>query len=120
MAQGLHQLDFQLGVEPSAHPNRNFFGAWRLQHGSGHLQNTLTLNIGPLPRDNRNTLTIQQGFSYAFRRPSESLKFRSHFQMTLPAKNLDIGLVIGHEQSDYKTDSLFIGKYAPGKLVSHE
>jgi hypothetical protein len=75
------------------------------------------MNIGPMPRDNRNSLTIHQGFSYSVGL-SQNLKLKSHFEMTLPAKGLYVGLIIGHEQTDYKTDSLFIGRYAPGSIFN--
>jgi hypothetical protein len=116
-AHGLRQLDVHLGVEPSAYPNRNFVGNWRLQQGLGHFENVLMMNIGPMPRDSRNSLTIHQGFSYSVGL-SQNLKLKSHFEMTLPAKGLDLGLIIGHEQTDFKTDSLFIGRYAPSKILN--
>lgn len=110
----LRQYDIHLEVVPTAHPQRNFVGTWRLQRGLGHLDNVLTMNIGPMPRDNRNSLTIHQGLSYRVGLSPQNLKFKSHFDMTLPAKGLDVALVVGYEQTDYKTDSLFIGRYAPG------
>lgn len=114
-AQGLHQYDLHLGVDPTAHPQRNFVAKWRLQRSQGHLDNVLTMNIGP--RDIRNSLTIHQGFTYAIGTSPQNLKFRSHFEMKLPAKTLDVGLIVGHEQTDYKTDTHFVGRYAPGKIT---
>ena len=108
--------DVHLEVKPSAYPNRNFVGTWRLQHGSTHFENILSMNIGPALRDNRNSLTIQQGFRYATGSNLHGLKFKSNLEMTLPAKELDIGFVISHEQSDSKTDTLVVGRYASGNL----
>lgn len=115
-SQGLRQFDVHLGVEPTAYPNRNFVGTWRLKRAVGHLENVLMMNIGSMPRDSRNSLTIQQGISYSVGL-SQNLKLKSHFEMNLPAKGLDVGLIIGHEQNDYRTDSLFIGRYAPGNFA---
>ncbi|XP_057368025.1 uncharacterized protein LOC130689027 [Daphnia carinata] len=113
-SQGLNQYDIHLGIEPTAYPNRNFVGTWRLQRGLGHLENVLMMNVGSLPRESRNSLTIQQGFSYSVGL-SQNIKLKSHFEMALPAKGLDVALIIGHEQTEYRTDSVFVGRYAPGK-----
>lgn len=114
-SQGLNQFDLHLGIEPTAYPNRNFVGTWRLQRGLGHLENVLMMNVGSLPRESRNSLTIQQGFSYSVGL-SQNVKLKSHFEMALPAKGLDVGLIIGHEQTEYRTDSVFVGRYAPGNI----
>ena len=111
--QGLRQFDVHLGIEPSAYPDRNFVGTWRFQQGQSHLDNHITLNTGPWPKDNRNTLTISQGFVYSAN-SIQNFKLKSRFEATLPAKDLDLGLIVGYEQTDYKSDALFIGRYAPG------
>ena len=109
--QGLRQYDVHLGIDPSAYPNRNFVGTWRLQQGQGLLENYLTLNSGS--RDTKNTLTINQGLSYSTGGPRQH--FKSRFEMSLPAKDLDLAFNVGHEQTDYKTDTVLLGRYATGK-----
>ncbi len=76
------------------------------------------MNVGAMPRNIQNSLTIHQGFTYSVGLSPQNLKLRTHFEMTLPAKALDVGLVIGHEQTDYRTDTLFIGRYAPGSKTA--
>lgn len=113
--QGSRQYDVLLGVEPSAYPNRNFVGTWRFQQGHGHLDNQLTIKTGPWQRDGQNTLTINQGFSYSSSgSPQNLLKLRSRLEVTLPAKGVDLALIIGHDQTDYKTDTAFTARYATG------
>lgn len=115
----MSQYDVQLEVVPTAYPQRNFVGTWRLQRRLGHFENVVTMNIGPVPRDNRNSLTIHQGLSYSVGLSPQNLKLKSHFEMTLPAKGLDVAFIIGHEQTDYKTDSLLVGRYGPGIIYKY-
>ena len=98
-------------MQPSAFPNRNFVGTWRLQQGQGHLENQWTINTGLTPRDSRNTLTITQSLNYL---TGPLQRLRSRFEVTLPVKNIDLAVILGHEQTDYKSDTLFIGRYATG------
>ena len=107
----MRQFDVHFGVQPTAFPNRNFVGTWRLQQRSSHLENQWTFNTGLAPRDSRNTLTITQSLNYL---TGSLQRLRSRFEVTLPVKNIDLAVILGHEQTDYKSDSLFVGRYATG------
>jgi hypothetical protein len=107
----LRQFDVHFGVQPSAFPSRNFVGTWRLQQGLGQLENQWTFNTGAAPRDSRNTFTITQSLNYL---TGSLQRLRSRFEVTLPVKNIDLAVILGHEQTDYKSDTHFVGRYATG------
>lgn len=113
-SQILRKYDVHLIVEPLANPLRTFMGSWRFEKGLEHVQNILTINTRVATRTLENSLTIKQKFAYAVGPAQQDLKFRNQLEISLPVRNIDFAFVIGHEQSDYMTDTLFVGRYAPG------
>lgn len=113
-SQNLRQHDVQLTVEPSAYPNRNFMGSWRIEQGADHVGNVLTFHSGSAPRTLENALTIRQKFAYAAGPAQQDVKFKNQIEVSLPARNIDFAFVVGHEQTDFATDTLFVARYAPG------
>ena len=112
-SEEVRQWDVHVGVDWSAYADSNFVGSWRMRQSRGHLENQATFNRGATSRDSHYMLSVDQVFDYDVSVERANVYSRMH--VTLPARAIDVKLVVAHQRSNFKLDTFLLARYAAQK-----
>lgn len=99
----------------TAMPQYTTAATWEMQHTTGHMENTLQVNLGDGRRSRMHKITLQEIIRYQGSLSNNNAALV--LKMVYPEKNIDFTFDMKHENTDKYLSNKLVVQYAPNKQV---